>query len=451
MKLLEDLFKDVTYAVSERVRNPFWFSFVFCFIYFNKSNIAIFWSIGDIKSIDERKEALGGIDIVFLEPLAWAFLGFIVFYLIQLLSMTIAILFQERIKPNIHELLRSKQVAMAGRVTELKGIIDDYKRKVDDLQDENISLRRKVTEIQDDYNKLSAKAPDSEVFDEDFEALFNRSLKEDEKDKPAENSEVKERSETDDLFPFDIINKNPHYEHRLYEYLEMNFYRRWLEEYSYITVSKVYHEFRLTLSSSFKERLEMLVDDPGGFLIILNGAEDVDYNEIMDFVLKTVEKFGNEEVFMVSSIDGLLPNEIYRFLSKPKNRIIFRDNTKVAVKSYINELLSNLKEKSIGLEEFVVSFTPSTHSNNPRFYREHNGLRIARISEQKGLIVDWFRDLFMNYKDLELRLRELLLDRNDMISRFYEEFGYYINAPKLIEFVANLTVETYQLSIKKEE
>lgn len=156
MKLLQDLFKDVTYSVNERVKNPFWFSFVTAFLYFNLN--AVMKLLDAFKASDNtlRESYLKELDFEFWIPLYWAFWGFIAFYIIYLLSLSVSIVVQEKVKPNLHSILKSKRFTMSDRVEELKSRIESFKKSIDDLQDENSRLRGENVKIREELNAIES-------------------------------------------------------------------------------------------------------------------------------------------------------------------------------------------------------------------------------------------------------------------------------------------------------
>ena len=153
MDLFKDIFKDVTYTINERIRNPYWFSFLLIFVYFNWQQLLLIFHSLLNESIEDSINCIGSVEILVWQPVLLAFLGVAAFYLVQYFGLIISVIFQDRIKPHILSLFSSKRIATVEKVVGLKSLITQLDLEKRGLEDQISSLKSVFESQITDYNK----------------------------------------------------------------------------------------------------------------------------------------------------------------------------------------------------------------------------------------------------------------------------------------------------------
>jgi hypothetical protein len=132
----KDLFKDVTHSVNERIRNPYWFSFLLIFIFSNWESLFYLINIEDFESLECKKEAIQKLEFKVISPLLLAFVGVVVFYFIQYIGLVISVIFQDNLRPNILKVFSSTRAANPDRLNDLRKFNRQLQVEKAELDDE---------------------------------------------------------------------------------------------------------------------------------------------------------------------------------------------------------------------------------------------------------------------------------------------------------------------------
>ncbi len=159
MKYFEDIFKDTTFTINERIRNPYWFSFIVVFVIYNLNSIVSSIGIYKKKSIpiDQRLNEILNLDWCYLEVFFIALLALAVLYFIQYLGLIISILFQDRIKPYLLKVVSSKRIATREKVVGLTKLLENQIKENDDLNDQ---LSRSTDKFEAQTNMFTTEIND---------------------------------------------------------------------------------------------------------------------------------------------------------------------------------------------------------------------------------------------------------------------------------------------------
>ena len=150
---IKDLFKDVTYTVNERIKNPLWLSFLILLFYWNwESFFRVTHIISHYKDLNEAIVEIKRLDYHFWAPLGLAFGGVVLFYVVQYLSLIISIYFQDNLKPNLIRLISSKRIATRKRVDDLIQLLDARDREISDLRNQLSDNKKYYTNLIDELN-----------------------------------------------------------------------------------------------------------------------------------------------------------------------------------------------------------------------------------------------------------------------------------------------------------
>lgn len=140
MDFFKDIFKDVSYSFNERIRNPYWFSLLILFVFFNWESL--FFLLENLfAGAEEGSKNIKSLEFIILKPFFLAFLGVIIFYLIQYFGLGITVIFQDRLKPTILERLSHKRIATADKVIGLRSLITHLSEEKNELESQIGSLK----------------------------------------------------------------------------------------------------------------------------------------------------------------------------------------------------------------------------------------------------------------------------------------------------------------------
>lgn len=170
---VKDLFKDVSFSVDQRIRNPYWFSFLILIIYYNWRGLLVLININDFKTIQEKEKAINSIEYFIWKPILLAIVGVLVFYIVQYLGLIISIFFQDRVKPNLLALISSKRFASVEKVKGLREMITNLSTEKSDLESELSNFQSKSKILLDEYvvklENLEKERSEKEIALSEFE------------------------------------------------------------------------------------------------------------------------------------------------------------------------------------------------------------------------------------------------------------------------------------------
>ncbi len=189
----KETFKEVSFSVNERIKNPYWFSFLILLLYYNWENLITIFNLEEFNYLEKKIAILRKLNFKIIKPLLYAFIGVIAFYIVQYMGLAISVLFQDRFKPYLFSVISSKRIATIEKVSGLRKVITGQNSQISDLE-------KQLSQIQS-KNQQEIKNLLKEVYDRDLENKRIRDSEESltEVNKSMENREVRLNDEIDAL------------------------------------------------------------------------------------------------------------------------------------------------------------------------------------------------------------------------------------------------------------
>ncbi|XOV91644.1 MAG: hypothetical protein ACFHWX_15700 [Bacteroidota bacterium] len=159
-----DLFKDVNYSVNEKVRNPIYLSFIITWIGYNWKFLLLLFNLGEFKGLDKQIDAISNSEIFFWEPLGYAFIVSIGYFIISFFGLTLSVFFNDRLRPHLVKFISSKRVrnieqleAKELRIKELESDKMVTDNQLDLAQKNSRDLREKIKGLESQIANLQSQ------------------------------------------------------------------------------------------------------------------------------------------------------------------------------------------------------------------------------------------------------------------------------------------------------